>query len=111
MEGTLRSEWAQAGLPVPRLLLLPPELSPQTGHALMTDVSVQFSYSLKAQPCELGVYRGMGVPATGWAFLVAKGTRSQHFKFGVVYAWTAGCTLPLPAHRPASVRPWSSELT
>ena len=78
MEGALRSEWAQAGLPVPRLLL-PSELSPQTvGHALMTDTSVQFSYSLKAQPYELGVYRGMGVPAMGWAFLVAKGTGSQN---------------------------------
>lgn len=84
MEGTLQSEWAQEGLPVPRLLLLLPELSPQTGHALMTDASVQFSYSLKAQPYELGVYRGMGVPAMGWAFLVAKGTGSQHFKLCVV---------------------------
>lgn len=37
------------------------------------------------------------MPDVGWAFCVAKGTRIPALKCGLVYAWPAGCSLPLPS--------------
>lgn len=78
MEGTLQSKWAQRRPPVPRLLL---QLSSQTGHALMAD-TLLFSSLIHSRhnPTTSWVpTEGMGVTATGWAFLVAKGTHTSAY--------------------------------
>lgn len=104
MEGTLQSKWAQRRQPVSRLLL--PQLSSQTGHALMTD-TLLFSSLIHSQhnPTTSWVpTEGMGVPATGWAFLVVKGTC-------ISALWHCVCLdyRLLPAHRPTPAHLWSSE--
>lgn len=108
MEGTLQHKWAQRRPPVPRLLLLLLQLSLQTGHALMTDTPLLSSLNhLWHNPTTSWVpTEGMGVPATGWAFLVAKGTSISALRRCVCL----GCRLLLPAHRPTPAHPWSSEL-
>lgn len=77
MEGTLQNKRARQRLP---RLLLRLELSSQTGHALMTDMPLishclvfLFTYGTILPPA--GCIQGMGVPAMGWAPLVAKGIR------------------------------------
>lgn len=112
MEGTLWSERAQLRLPVPRLLL-PPGLSSQTGHAQMTDMPLISSLiHLGHNPTTSWVWKEAWVCSPcftmGWAFFVAKGTRISllslsTFKSGTVYAWTAGRTLLLLAHRSGSL--------